>query len=336
MHIRDRVYGEHTITEPVVLELLNSPTLERLKSIDQAGYFEPYFPGFSHSRFEHSVGVFLLLRRYAAPLEEQLAGLLHDISHTAFSHCVDYVLEAGSGERQDLQDNVFAEYLLRSEIPAILARHGFAVDRIVNDENFPLKERTLPTLCADRIDYSLRSARVRNDHSTHDIADILAHLDVRNGDWVFRDRAHARIFGELFRHVNTKYFAGIESAVMFRTVSDYLRHAIEHAYITEADLFSTDQAVLTKIARYHRSDPLLQHLFARMNNQIPYQNDPTSTVQKIVCKARIVDPLFFDGEAVRALSDADPAWSAIVQEESHPKEYRVRFDDEDAATLRGQ
>lgn len=66
----DRVYGSFEITEPVILELINSSTLQRLNEIDQAGYQEPYFPGTAHSRFEHSVGVYLLLKIYNAPIEE--------------------------------------------------------------------------------------------------------------------------------------------------------------------------------------------------------------------------------------------------------------------------
>ena len=38
MIIKDRVYGETEILEPVLLEIINSPTLQRLKDIDQAGY----------------------------------------------------------------------------------------------------------------------------------------------------------------------------------------------------------------------------------------------------------------------------------------------------------
>lgn len=76
MNIKDRVYGDVEISEPVLLEIINSPTLQRLKDIDQAGYFEPYFPGTCHSRFEHSVGVCSLLKKYGAPIEEQIAGLI--------------------------------------------------------------------------------------------------------------------------------------------------------------------------------------------------------------------------------------------------------------------
>ena len=43
MKYTDRIYGESKITEPVILKLINSQALQRLKEIDQAGYFEPSF-----------------------------------------------------------------------------------------------------------------------------------------------------------------------------------------------------------------------------------------------------------------------------------------------------
>ena len=64
MFYEDKIYGTVEIDEQVVLDIINSPTMQRLKGIDMAGYFHPYFPGGQHSRFEHSVGVYLLLKRF--------------------------------------------------------------------------------------------------------------------------------------------------------------------------------------------------------------------------------------------------------------------------------
>ena len=111
MDYNDRIYGEIEIKEPVILELINSPTLQRLRGIDQSGYFEPYFPGTVYSRFEHSMGVFILLKKYNASTEEQIAGLIHDVSHSAFSHCIDYVLDEGSEKTHNHQDRIFATFV---------------------------------------------------------------------------------------------------------------------------------------------------------------------------------------------------------------------------------
>ena len=50
-------------------------------------------PNISTSRFEHSLGVCHLIKILNGSQKEQIAGLLHDIPHTAFSHVIDYVLE---------------------------------------------------------------------------------------------------------------------------------------------------------------------------------------------------------------------------------------------------
>lgn len=325
MKIRDRVHGEQEITEPVVLELISGPTMQRLKDIDQAGYFEPFFPGFTQSRFEHSLGVYLLLRKYDASLSEQVAGLIHDVSHTAFSHCVDYLHRSGSGEKQDFQDNIFEDFVRNSEIPKILSKYNLSLDHILDDKNFPLKETELPDLCADRIDYSLRTARVQNDFSAEEVDEILINLSAQNNKWVFGDVIAARKFAELFRAVNTKYFAGIESALMFKSVADYLRYALDHSYMSEEDLFTTDKLVLAKIAPHHQHDKELAHLFERMNNKIAYTNDPSNYETKIVCKARIVDPLHQEGNKIKKLSEADAEWAAVLKNELKPKEYFLRF-----------
>ena len=140
----DIVFGSHVITEPVIVDIINSASLQRLQDIDQTGYPEPFFPGLKKlTRFEHSLGVYLLLYRYGASVEEQVAGLIHDVSHTAFSHCADYSLaDAEGGKTQSHQDNIFEEYVRQSEIPGILVRHGLQVDTILDDTRFPSKRNS--------------------------------------------------------------------------------------------------------------------------------------------------------------------------------------------------
>ena len=79
MKLNDSVYGEEEINEPVLLELINSKPVQRLKGISQMGLPKDYYHRPVFSRFDHSVGVLILLRRLNANLREQIAGLLHDI-----------------------------------------------------------------------------------------------------------------------------------------------------------------------------------------------------------------------------------------------------------------
>jgi HD superfamily phosphohydrolase len=330
MHYDDRVYGEAVITEPVVLDLINCSTLQRLKDIDQAGYRPLWVkPGvetgeYDHSRFAHSVGVYLLLRSYNASLEEQIAGLIHDVSHSAFSHCIDYVLDTGSQQAHTHQDNVFDEFVRKSEIPEILRSYDLNLDYILDDGNFPLKEKDLPDLCADRIDYSLRTAVIFEEIPDGNY--FLNNLTAENGAWIFKDFEIAKKYAELFLKLNIDYYSGLPSAQMFRTVGDYLRHALSSGYITEADLYTTDKIVLDKIAPHIASDPRLELLFERMNKRIGFRNDPEDFDGTVFCKSRVVDPLCRHLGKVARVSEIDPNWGGVLKKESRPKEYFLKFD----------
>lgn len=326
MNYTDRIYGEVEIMEPVVLELIESPTLQRLKEIDQAGYFEPYNPGTAHSRFEHSLGVFCLLKKYGASLEEQIAGLIHDVSHSAFSHCVDYVLDVGSEKEQNHQDNTFRKFVEKSEIPAILEKYNLDPDYILNDKNFPLEEKELPDLCADRIDYSLRAAVIFREINIDNLNYFLNSLVTKNKQWLFKDFESAKKYAELFFKLNKKYYSDIYSAVMFRTVGDYLRYALQKKYISESDLYTTDKIVLSKVGNYLEKDKKLNFLFDRMNNKIKFKNDPENYDAQVFCKSRAVDPLCDHNGEVKRVSEVDASWKEILKNELKPKEYFIKFD----------
>ena len=324
MHYHDPVYGDATIHAPVLHDLLASKALQRLHHISQNGYYTPFMPGPDFSRFEHSIGVMLLLDRFGASLEEQTAGLIHDVSHSAFSHCIDYVL-ADSGAQQDYQDRIHDTYVHKSDIPPILAHHALSLDAVLDDTRHPLKEQPLPDLCADRIDYALRTAVHYREIKQHDAASFLSYLTIQNQRWAFRDEKSAQAFATLFRHLNTTYLSGLPSALMFRTVGDYLQYALAHTYILHEDLYTTDAAVLAKIAEHHEHDFHLHNLFQRMNRRIPYIVKSGEGVPVTICKSRAIDPGVLHEGTIKPLSALDPQWKEIIEQESQPKRYPIQF-----------
>jgi HD superfamily phosphohydrolase len=327
MQYQDKIYGQFKIDEPVILDLINSQELQRLKAIDQAGYYEPYHPGSKHSRFEHSVGVYLLLQKFGASLEEQIAGLIHDVSHSAFSHAIDYALYEGSEKEHNHQDNYFEEYVLKSKIPTILEKHGFDVGYILDGSNFPLLETQLPGLCADRIDYSLRELVVYKVSELEKVKDILKKLKVHDKKWVFTDFDSAYEYAKLFKILNENYFCSIATAVMFRRVGDYLKYALDKNYITKDDLYTTDKEVLDKVNNNLAKDEKLNFFWNRMNNSGGYENNPNDYDAEVYCKSRIADPFCWHGGAIKRVSDIKPSWKDIIKQESKPKGYFIKFSD---------
>ncbi len=328
MEYVDSVYGMIQIDDPAVRALIASPSLQRLKEIDQAGFLTPFRPEEDKiTRFEHSVGVYVLLKLYGASLEEQVSGLIHDVSHTAFSHCADYLTTQEAQQNQTQQDDVFEEYVKNSEIPSILHQYGMDVSYILDDTNFPLKEASLPDLCADRIDYSLRTAIAVHVCTKEDISCILKSLIAEGQEWIFKTVDAALKYASLFSHLNTHNYAGLTSATMFYTVGSVLRHALNKGYLVYEDLYSTDAQVLAMISKHASGDADLQKLLNRMHNKVPYFIDPNHFHAQVFCKSRVVDPLCYQGKELAPLSHFHPPWKRVLLEEKSPKSYCIRFVD---------
>ncbi|TWK80062.1 hypothetical protein CHCC20333_0614 [Bacillus paralicheniformis] len=130
MKINDRLYGEADL-EPVLTDLIHSKAVQRLNGIHQGGACFLVNPAWNISRCEHSIGVMLLIRRLGGSLEEQIAGLLHDVSHTAFSHVADDVFNM---ENEDYHEQMFRQWVKQSDIPWILDTYGFKDEDILYDE----------------------------------------------------------------------------------------------------------------------------------------------------------------------------------------------------------
>ncbi|OGG01929.1 hypothetical protein A2Z33_01685 [Candidatus Gottesmanbacteria bacterium RBG_16_52_11] len=323
--LSERLWGKVEVTEPVIGEILATRAMQRLKGVDQAGYYEPYMPGTAHSRFEHSVGVYYLLRRFGAPLDEQVSGLIHDVSHAVFSHCIDYAGRGGSESRQDWQDRAHGAYVLSSDIAPVLRRHGFSIRKILDDRRHPLKERKLPDLCADRLDYSLRSAFMYRIIPAAAAFEFLDRLVIRDQNWVFTSGRAALSYARLFLKLNRKFYSGLASAVMFRTVGDAVSAGLGEGIITDADLFRTDSVVLAKLRA--AKDSGIMRLLRRMDRLTPVKRVRSGGNAAVTVKSRVVDPLYLYRGRIRRLSDGRPDYVRIIRREMKPKFYRFLFRD---------
>jgi len=113
---------------------------------------------------------------------------------------------------------------------------------------------------------------------------------------------------------------------MFRTMADYLIHALSQNYISEKDLYTTDSKVLSKIKPFHEKDKNLQKLFDRVTLKIGFKSDPDNYDGKVICKSRIVDPLFWKDGKIQRVSDIDPNWKDVLKQQGQPKQYFIKFD----------
>lgn len=295
MSVKDRIYGDFTINSPVIIELLSSEPLARLKNIAQFGIPDEFYHKKNYSRFEHSLGVMLLLKKLGAPEEEQVAGLLHDVSHTAFSHAIDWVLSRDN-RTEDFQDSQHEKIINNSEIPAILKKYNYSSDRICNYHRYGLLEREIPDVCADRLDYSLREMPPLIFNQ------CLAGITTYKGKIVFDNQNTAHMFAKNFLKLQAEHWGGYEAVTRYKLFARALRRALELKIITLDDFWRDDVFVTNKVKL--TTDNEIQGIFKILRNR-SLDKFPKETVATHK-KFRYVDPEFLvDGQLIRLSSVND-------------------------------
>ncbi|MCQ6294657.1 hypothetical protein NPL96_27125, partial [Bacillus cereus] len=78
----DVLYGEFE-EDQVVEELISSKSMKRLKGIHQNGARYLVNEKWNVTRFDHSLGVMILVKKLGGSVEDQISRLLHDVSLTA-------------------------------------------------------------------------------------------------------------------------------------------------------------------------------------------------------------------------------------------------------------
>ncbi|CAG9319141.1 unnamed protein product [Blepharisma stoltei] len=101
--IFDPIHGHVTFSSKI-WTFIDNPVFQRLRNVKQLGTSNYVFPGATHSRFEHCLGVGYLSRKLLATIKKKqpeleisendltnitLAGIMHDLGHGPFSHVFD-------------------------------------------------------------------------------------------------------------------------------------------------------------------------------------------------------------------------------------------------------
>ncbi|MEW9500900.1 HD domain-containing protein [Jeotgalibacillus marinus] len=161
IHVRDRV----------IWDLIGTKEFQRLRRIRQLGTTYLTFHGAEHSRFNHSLGVYEIIRRIVddvfAPRSEWdqserlvslCAALLHDLGHGPFSHSFEKVF--------DFDHEAFTQAIILGDtgVNRVLSRVDESFPQHVSDviaktyENKQVISLISSQIDADRMDYLQRDA----------------------------------------------------------------------------------------------------------------------------------------------------------------------------------
>jgi hypothetical protein len=305
MHITDRIYGPFTLTEPVLIALINSRAVKRLKGVLQHGISSLVGITAPVSRFEHSVGVMLLVRRLGGSLDEQIAALLHDVSHTAFSHVIDYVFDGH--DDQSYHDRVQAAYVARTDLPDLLAGFGYDWRDLLDEARYPLLEQPAPALCADRLDYFFRDSLDLKLGTLEAIQHAVDRLTVWQGRIATDDLDVARWIAYTYLAADEASWANFREVGLYEVCAQAIRLGLEQNVITPDDFWGEDAAVWAKLRA--APDPDLRARIALVSPATRFVWDEAAPDFRVSTKLRTVDPdVVIDGTA-RPLSALDAAFA---------------------------
>ena len=163
--------------EMLLFRLLGAAEFQRLRRIHQLGMAHLAYPGATHSRYGHSLGVMETARRMIDCLRRAhaidqageivclCACLLHDLGHGPFSH----VFESVTGLRHEQLTAQIIEDS-SSDVHRLLAEYDSSLPKQVAEMILGRGERTFfldilsSQLDADRLDYLLRDNLMSGSH----------------------------------------------------------------------------------------------------------------------------------------------------------------------------
>lgn len=320
MQISDPVYGRFEIDEPVLIELIESKPMQRLKGISQYGLPKEYYHLKGYFRYEHSIGVMLLLRKLGADIKEQTAGLIHDVSHTAFSHIVDWVI--GDPLSEGYQDSIHEKVILKGKISSILKKHGFNPKKIANLESFTLLEQPKGELCADRIDYALRE--IYYEHDKQIAKECFENLKNYKDKIVFSSKEIAIKFAYLFSKCQREHWGGAESTIRYHLMAECLKLGLREKIIILDDLEQDDCFVLEKL-KNSGNRHILKFLHT-LRSKIIYKVNDNNPQLKLRKKFRFIDPKYLENGKVGTLGQANQIYKEFLKKEKEIDEKGVNVD----------
>lgn len=219
--------------------ILDTKQVQRLRRIKQLGLSSLVYPGATHTRFIHSIGVMYnagrLSQSVGLPEEEykaaRIAGLLHDSGHGPYSHASESVAESVGKTHEDLSCEIVDE--LEDEIPVDTK---LVKDYIKGNADVNIVAGAID---ADRLDYLKRDAeRTGIEHGQIDTSTIIKSATEINGELAFESKAVQALEGFLMarflmhKSVYNHHTSRISEKMLERALHQYVKqnsvHQISH------------------------------------------------------------------------------------------------------------
>ena len=237
--IRDPLWDTIRL-DPTAVKIVDTAEFQRLRYIRQLGLAHLVYPGATHTRFDHALGVYHLTKTALRHLRERggvppeawageelvpYAALLHDIGHYAYSHALEELeSEHVPTHHEDASRQFFASPSLRDALaPLGLTAADRIAELIGGEGDIPLRGLVSGSLDLDKMEYLRRDARFCGvPYGEVDVSRLLQGLQLLQdpGSGRYEVGVHEKAVSALESLLFAKY-------QMFRNV--YWHHAVRSA-----------------------------------------------------------------------------------------------------------
>tara|TARA_Y100000389_G_scaffold190142_1_gene214676 strand:+ start:415 stop:1611 length:1197 start_codon:yes stop_codon:yes gene_type:complete len=209
MELYDPIHGLITVS-PLAKKIIDTEEFQRLRNIKQLGCCYYVFPGASHNRFEHSIGVYHLANKYIDILNKNeefsereiicitIAGLIHDIGHGPFSHLFDEITperknhEYRSGQLFTMMNQKYnlgfndseINFMIQVIYPKNIQDPKQYLYQIISNEN---------GIDVDRFDYLSRDIKMIGLNYGIECDRIMNHSKIENNEIIYSDKVKINI-----------------------------------------------------------------------------------------------------------------------------------------------
>lgn len=236
-------------------EFAATPPVLRLKAVGMnCGCEYTSFPRFRnlkpYSRFDHSVGVALIIWHFTGSMEQTLAGLFHDITTPVFAHVVDFL--HGDHLRQESTEAGVAECIASStEICGLLQHYGISIDQISDYHRYPIADNDAPALAADRLEYTMGNLwnygfadldQIRSAY--HDLA---IGMNESGREEIMFSTPETAVWFTRSALKNAYVYVADEDRFAMQALADLLHWAMERNVIYYEDLWTTEHTVISRL-----------------------------------------------------------------------------------------
>ena len=290
--IRDAVWGDISL-EPVLVDILGSKEIQRLRGIRQLGTAHLVYPSANHTRFEHVLGTCHVAKRILDGLRERgaavdddlvlgvcAAALVHDVGHVPFGHTFED--ERRLFPRHDGPERTRV-FLGDTDLGRVLERHGLkefvGAALGLSDPGGStqlVRDVVSGTICADLLDYLKRDSLftgIRRDYDER----VFRYFVVRDGRLVLclskRGLLREDAFSEVIHLLRVRYtlservyfhHAKVASGAL---VSKLVERAV-HGGLKLPELFPLgDAALLDYLEARYGDDEVLRRLLGDLRGR---------------------------------------------------------------------